>query len=393
MPFASGSISFARFAVVGNTPDIADEDLLQKFADNKLLDADGVVPDDVTWGWCGGRHVLDGDFSFESNVVNDCLHVGLRVDTHRPPGDLKRAYTMIEEQAAAADGFLSKAQKSDARDAANRRLDDEKRDGRFRRSRMTPVLWDMNANVLYGPTSYPLQEKLFELFDRTLGLSLVPLTSGNLALRRLEETGRRRSYEDARPTAFVTGPQGEGHAAEYPWTAKGPQAKDFLGNEFLTWLWWTSESGGGGVETKTVGRVEAMIDRSLDLDCCYGVTGRDAIRGDGPSRTPEARHALRVGKVPRKLGLVLDGPAAYSLTLSGESLNVGSLRLPDVEDAESPRVVFEERINLLRDFGRTLDGLFDKFLDARAGGGWPGTTAQVRDWIARGVGATRAEAA
>ena len=54
------------------------------------------------------------------------------------------------------------------------------------------------------------------------------------------------------------------------------------------------------------GEVTIFIDKSLDLDCAYGQTGKDTLRGDGPSRMPEARDALRTGKLPRKAGLILD---------------------------------------------------------------------------------------
>ena len=383
MPFANGSLSFQRFAVVGKGPKGVEEELLEKAREHRLLEAEGPVEDE-TWGWCGGRHLLDGSFDYESNVFNDCLHLGLRIDTNKPPGDLKRAYRAMEEQAAQGDRqFLSKSDKRDAKDAADRRIEEEQREGRFKKSKMTPILWDVPAGVVYGPSSITLAEKLYELFDRTYGLSLIPLTSGNLALRRLESTGRRRDYEDARPTRFVVGPQGESHAAEYPWVSKGPQAKDFFGNEFLAWLWWTTETAGGGIDLGNAGVVTLMIDKSLDLDCCFGLTGRGTLRGDGPAGMPEARHALRVGKVPRKLGLILDASSPFQLTLAGESLAVGGLRLPDPEDADSPRVLFEERINALRDFAGTLDGLFDAFLTARAGGGWPATSRKIGEWIAR----------
>ena len=385
MAYASGSLSFTRFAVVGQGPSAVTEDVLERLAEHKVYAPEGVVPDDETWGWCGGRHLLDEEFSFEANVFNDCLHVGLRLDTNRPPGDLKQAYILMEEQAAASNGFITKSQKKDAKDVAMRRLDDEKRAGRFRKSRMTSILWDVGAATVYGPSSKSLQEKLYELFDRTFGLTLHPLSSGNLALRKLEGTGRRRDYEDARPTRCVVGPGGEHEAAEYPWVAKGPQAKDFYGNEFLAWLWWTAETGGGAVDAKGVGQVQVFINNVLDLDCAFGQTGRDTLKHEGPTQMPEARHALRTGKVPRKLGATLIGPAQYTLTLAGESLAVSGLVLPEVEEADSPRVLFEERINLLRDFGRTLDGLFDEFLKVRAGGKWPAVTNLVRDWITRNV--------
>ena len=94
----------------------------------------------------------------------------------------------------------------------------------------------------------------------------------------------------------------------------------------------------------------AYIDRALDLDCAYGQTGRDSLRGEGPARMPEAKDGLRTGKVPRKAGLIVDaGGIQSSLTLSGEALAVGGLKLPNVEESDSPRGVFEERVGMLRE--------------------------------------------
>ena len=124
------------------------------------------------------------------------------------------------------------------------------------------------------------------------------------------------------------------------------------------------------------------IDRSLDLDCAYGQTGRDGLRGEGPSRSPEAKDALRTGKVPRRAGLIVDAAGhQYSLTLSAEALAVGSLKMPEVEEAESPRVVFEERVAMLRELNKSLDALFDTFLKTRAASGWESYTNGVRRWI------------
>src|SRR5205823_3752099 len=111
-------------------------------------------------------------------------------------------------------------------------------------------------------------------------------------------------YEDLRATRFVTGPEGEGQRPEYPWVTKGPEPKDFLGNEFLVWLWHQIEQNEGTVEIDG-GELTAYIDRSLELDCAYGQTGRDFLRGDGASRMPEALDALKSGKVPRKAGVIL----------------------------------------------------------------------------------------
>jgi len=62
-------------------------------------------------------------------------------------------------------------------------------------------------------------------------------------------------------------------------------------------------------------------------------------------------------------------------------LAVSGLKLPDVPEAETPRVLFEERIGQLREFGRLLDRIYDQFLQQRAGAGWEGATLGIRKWI------------
>ena len=380
MGFDSGTISFRRFAVVGDGPSSVDQNLLDQLSAQALRTGEMGVPEEVEYGWCGGRHVLDGNFSFEHNVFAEALHFAMRVDTNRVPASLKRAYTMIEEEAAAKEnpsGFISKNQKRDAKETVRRKLEDELRSGKFRRSKMIPILWDLNSATLCCNANAATLEQLMELFERTFGLTLMPISAGSLALRLLEPRGKRRDYEDFRPTRFVQGPEGETQFPDYPWIAKGPEPKDFLGNEFLLWLWHETEANGGEVAD-----VSILIDRSLDLDCGYGMTGKDSLRGTGPHRMPEARDALRSGKLPRKAGMVLDANGLqFSLTFNPEGFAVGSAKLPDVEEADTPRVVFEERIALLRDLCKTLDAVFESFLTVRASSAWESKTSGVRRWI------------
>jgi len=384
MTFSNGSVSFRRFAVVGNAPTTIDQSLLDKLDQHALRPGEFGVPEEVEYGWSGGRHVLDASFSFEHNVFADALHFALRIDTNKVPSELKKAWKIMEEEAAAASnpsGFISKNQKKEVKDSVKRKVDDELRAGRFRRSKLLPILWDLPNQTLYCTATGSAFEKLAEIFERTFGLELQPITAGSLALRLLEPRGRRRDYEDFRPTRFVQGPDGEGQWPDYPWVAKGPEPKDFLGNEFLLWLWHEADARSSTVQTEA-GEVTIYIDKSLDLDCAYGQTGKDTLRGDGPSRMPEARDALRSGKLPRKAGLVLDvNRQQFTLNLGAEPLAVGGAVLPEVEDAESPRVVFEERISILRDLSKAIDGLFDTFLKTRATAAWEGQTSTIKKWI------------
>jgi hypothetical protein len=384
MGFDSGSLSFRRFAVIGDAPQAVDQQLLDKLSEHALRPGDLGAPEEIEYGWSGGRHVLDDQFTFENNVFADSLHFALRTDTNKVPSELARAYKLMEEDVLAKgnpSGFISKKQKKDAKDVAQRKVDEELRSGKYRRSKLTPILWDLSTGMLYCNASIKIQEQLLEIFERTFGLSLQPLSAGSMAQRMAESKGRRRDYEDASPTRFAIGPDGEGQSAEYPWVAKGPEAKDFLGNEFFVWLWHQAQSHSGVI---SLGSSDASIffDKSLDLDCVFGQTGRDGLRGDGVTQMPEAVDALRSGKVPRKAGIILESSGAqYTLTLSAEALAAGSLKLPNVEEAENPRVLFEERISMLRDFTVVLENLYGAFLKIRFSSAWESQVTTIRQWI------------
>lgn len=384
MGFASGSVSFRRFAVVGKAAKAVDEKMLEALAANALRPSELGIPEEIEYGWSGGRHILDGQFSFENNVFTDAVHFALRIDVSRAPAELKKAYQLMEEEAAAAgnpSGFASKLQKREARETVRRKIEDDLRSGRFRRSRLTPVLWDVPRQMLYSPASGTAYEKLAEIFERTFELKLIPLSAGALAMRMLEPLGRRRDYEDLRPTRFIPSPDEESEYPAYPWVAKGPEPKDFLGNEFLLWLWHEADARDGAVITEACGEVTLMVDQMLALDCAYGQSGRDWLRGTRPSHMPEARDALRSGKVPRRMGLILDASRQqFSLNLSAEALAATSAKLPEVE-ADSSRQLFEERIALLRDLGDAIDGLFEAFLKVRAGSAWEAQISAIRRWI------------
>lgn len=380
MGFDSGSMSFQRFAVIGAPP--LQAEILDRLKANALKPSDLGLPLDAEWGWSGPRHGLDAEFDFGTCVFNDCIFFGLRIDTNTPPGSVKRAYQLVEEETLAKQnpsGFISKQQKLAARDAVSRRIDEEKRAGKYHRSKMIPLLWDLTTGVLYGPASLNAVDKLRELFPRTFdGFDLQPLSAGHLALRLAETMGARRAYEDATPTRFSLSPEDPDAPAEYPWTAKGDGAKDYLGNEFLLWLWHRQHLGTGRIGHSTA----VVFDRTLQLDCVFNHTGKETLTATGPTQLPEAIAAIRTGKVPRKAGLIIDFKGdGFNLTLTGESLAVTTLRLPDVEEADTPRTLFEERITLLRAFDTAIGSMFREFIIERFNG-WAAAVEQIQAWIA-----------
>lgn len=79
MGFDSGPVSFRRFSVAGAAPKAPEQAILDRLAECVLKPSDLGVPAEVELGWCGGRHILDGEFTFEGNVYADALHFALRI--------------------------------------------------------------------------------------------------------------------------------------------------------------------------------------------------------------------------------------------------------------------------------------------------------------------------
>ena len=384
MGFDSGSITFRRFAVVGKYPAQVTEQTLEKLAEHALTPGEFGV-EEIEYGWNAGRHIFDDQFSFDNNVFNDCCFFALRIDTNKVPGVVKKAYTLIEEAAIAKknpSGFISKAQKKEAKETVAQKIEEDMKSGRFRRSKIIPLLWDLPNATVYSAAAGANFEKLAEIFERTFKCELQPLSAGALGQRLLVDAGKRRDYEDLKPTRFAYGPEGESQHPDYPWVAKGPEPKNFLGNEFLLWLWHHADGKDGEVVTKSAGAVALLFDRALDLDCTYGATGKDSLRGTGPTRMPEAKDALRTGKVPRKAFLTIHAQGnQFDFNFNPEQFALASTKLPEIEEAETPRALFEERITLLRDLTKTIDALYQTFLQTRASSAWEGQSNAMRKWI------------
>jgi hypothetical protein len=86
--------------------------------------------------------------------------------------------------------------------------------------------------------------------------------------------------------------------------------------------------------------------------------------------------------VPRKAFLsIVARRNPFEFTINPEGLALSGAKLPEVEDAETPRALFEERIALLRDLSTTVDALYQAFLGARASSGWEGQVNTMRKWI------------
>ncbi len=382
MGFFSGRVTFARFKVLGPSPGLFGPEHLERLQGHAIGKSRVAASDGVEAGWTAGEHVLDTTFDLAKNVVSDALHFAIRIDSQKVPADLMRAYAAVELAALAKTnprGIPSARQKREARDSARQRLEDEAKDGRFLRRKACPVLWDGQSNeLLVGTTAATVLDRLHTLFEQTFGMKFEPLSAGRLAYRLAESRQQTRGVDDATPTPFVPGTT----PAETAWILD-EMSRDFLGNEFLLWLWYLLDAERDTVTLGDGTEVALMLARTLVLECPRGQTGRETITSEGPTRLPESRRAIQSGKLPRKVGLTMvRHDFQYELTLQAESLAVSAARLPAPEASEE-RGRLEERIAQVRHLLETLDLLYDVFGQRRCSEDWGKEIAKMQKWLQR----------
>lgn len=382
MAFISARVSFTRFKVGGTAPGQFGADHLEKLAERAIGKQRLAGGDGVEVGWTAGEHLLDTSFDLAKNVINDTLQFGLRIDSLKLPSDLLKAYTAIDLEALAAknpSGRPSARQKREARDSARNRLETEARDGRYLKRKVYPVLWDGLSNeLLIAASSETVIDRLHTLFEQTFDIGFELLSSGPLAYRLAESRRQTRGVDDAEPSPFVPGLS----PSRLEWILDD-ESKDYLGNEFLLWLWWTLENESDTIRLTDKSEVTVMVSRSLALECPRGQTGRETIAHDAPTRLPEARRAIQSGKLPRKAGLILARQGSqYELSLSAENLAVSGAKLPAPEETEE-RARLDERVIQLRHLLETIDLLYDAFGNRRHSELWSKDLTAMQKWLAR----------
>jgi hypothetical protein len=219
-----------------------------------------------------------------------------------------------------------------------------------------------------------------DLFQRSFGISLERISAGKLAEQWATDAELRSELEEIEPVVFHEDEPG----AHPAWLNGNSAGFDFLGNEFLLWLWWSLETQSDTLTLADKSELVVMLNRTLALECPRGESGKETITAEAPVRLPEAHHAIKAGKLPRKSGLMLVREGIqYEFVLQAESFAVssGKIKLPENDDqGESPNDV---RIDALRSLAESIDLLFAAFCERRLRKQWDADLKQMRRWLGK----------
>jgi hypothetical protein len=381
MGFFTGRVTLSRYKLNGESPklfDLSHLELLEQHAAGRQRLQSG---DGVEVGWAAGAHILDTHFKLDKNVINDMLFCTMRIDTEKLPSDLLKAYYAVDLEALSANnpsGKPSARQKREAKESARDRLEHEAKDGRYKKRKTIEIVWDLKANEIYfGTTSVTQVERLLVLFRNTFGMNFDSVTAGKLAFSLSEIHQQTRGVDDANASPFVPGLSPK----EYAWVLD-EASRDFLGNEFLLWLWFLCDTDRETVKLSDDSEAVLMLARTLTLECPRGQTGHETISSEGPSRLPEARKAIQSGKMPRAAGITcVRHDVQYEFKWIAETLAISGLKLPSTEE-DDERAQLDARADQIRSAIETCDLLYEKFIQVRSSSDWSKELKSMQRWLA-----------
>lgn len=388
MAFLSGSLGFERFSVSGWQASEFEQEHLDALAQLAGGKNESTSEENVLVGFLAGEHLFDHDFSLEKNVINQALHCSVRIDTNQVPSAIRKAWLQMELAALAKDndsGRPTKAQRAEAKEAVEQRCAVEAATGKYRKMSQFPLLWDARLSTLYfGGSGAAASGYAAELLHRAFSVELTRVSAGTIAQQWAHDNSALAAYDDLLPANFLP-QQPQGAIA---WTNEHRQVPDYLGNEFLMWLWWSLENVNDTIDLSDGSQATAMLNKTLVLECPYGESGKETISAESPVRLPEALQAIRSGKLPRKTGMtVVRNGTQYDLVLQAETFAMSAAKIH--VDAEQ-EYQLDDRIESIRGLCETVDLMFHAFCHRRLGDAWSHELEQIRRWLSSGTLATKA---
>ena len=359
MPFERGSFTVGIFTLNGPWP----EDALKRFNIHHAGTLDS-VKDDVQIGWTSGKCLLDTNLEENNVMMGGCWYLNLRKAERKIPSALMNAIVRREEivhmRANNLDFVPSKVRRDIKAQVTEQYL-----------MKMPPALsaipmvYDPASKLLYVGASSPKQiDEFIGFFFQTMELEPQQVTPGAMLN---SEFGKLETDLPALPVNDDAG------------------ADDLtMGRDFLTYLWYLSETGATKITHPQYGEFELLIEGPLAFAAGAEAQGAGETvvkKGDHPQQSAEVKAALSVGKKLKKAKVTLTrGDDIWSGTFDADKFVFGSLSLPEGEELD-PDSRFGERMQNLYIFHEAWQCCFRTFAEAMFHD-CDNTVKAVREWAA-----------
>lgn len=332
----------------------------------RFLSIETAASEENSVGWVTPADPTGDAFAPDELVAGQCWWLRFRMDAKKLPASKMQMEIANAERARGKK--LSARERRELKDDLHERL----LPGILPRTTMVDVLVSPDRRTaLVLSSSKAAREAFGELSNGSFLFYPKRLSAGELANTRRGEA----------PV---------GRLSRHMWPGGGPRQRemalvaDFLGDEFLLWLWWRCETEGGHFVLPFKAEIGIVVHELVAFEAETEATSL-VLRHGLTTKAAEARAALREGRVPTKLRLLIaEGSREWIATVDG-SLSLGSVRLPeDAEDCESSDDCTADRAaNWLRLHG-IVEHLFDAFMAARLHD-WETVAPEITEWMRGGV--------
>lgn len=362
MGILSASNTITRFRLLDEVPQELWSSIPDSLKKNALQDIDN-TPEVRSLGWVTFEHLLDTKWESAPPEKGEYIAFSLRIDTRRIPAAvfnkhfllaMEEENRLIKEQGKQV---VSRERRAEIREIVKLRL--------MVKTLPTPVVFDVvwatGINIIYFASTQGTVIELFtDLFLQTFGLHLETLTPLALGIEifKMADLAYTNEFEENTDTA--------------------------LGQDFLTWLWFRSETNPlDFVDAKSQPFIINM-ERRIVVQGGEGETLETTVVSGTLCELAEARLGLKRGKKVTQACMSLEQDSlSWQYTLKAGDFSFSGLKTPKVNTQDDePDAIFLEKMYLIeRAFG-LIDCVYTEFLKHRLDSLlWSDEEKSISDWV------------
>lgn|SRR5690554_5465226 len=156
--------------------------------------------------------------------------------------------------------------------------------------------------------------------------------------------------------------------------------KQFLGTEFLLWLWYRVENE-ENIFTVRENQFEVSFDDQIMLEVQLAESEQTRLKGGAPAHSPEAYKAIQHGKrISRARMRLAHAEREWVFMIDAMSFAMSGIKIPAVlRDDEDDKI--DERIYLIQELDDTWSTIYHQFLEIRLSDRWETETKAIQTYI------------
>jgi len=359
MSFEKGTVALSMFRLQEKMP----EDTLERFSAKLAKKIDDLKQEEDI-GWVSGRHLIERRIDEETGICGGSYYVNLRIAQRKiPPALLNAECRMLElayVQENNVDFVPSRVKREIKENVEGTRLP-----GMPPQMTGIPLVIDRSSNILYlGTGSTKMIDTFLSLFYDTFQMEPIQITIDEIMMREFSET-----IDNLPKVSF----------------SESSKEQDFTpGRDFLTWLWFFSETSDAKIKLDDYGIISFCIDGPLTFAFAEESDGAGEIvlKKGMPQRSAEAKTALSVGKKLKKANFsLIQGENIWKGSFDADKFCFSGLALPDGEETEM-HSIFEERVNFLNIFKLSMEEYFKTFVNSINNDNFASEIEKIKQWSA-----------